>query len=349
MATECITIKAKGMHCPSCEHLIERALRRDGVSHVRADYATELVEVAFDPAVLTRHEIYDILRAKGYHPHEVRDSSDAPVHKPSHNNQDVQDMVPDAQHAQESSASRSLPVLTDDPLSIDDSLDHDINLRPYGLVIAIIGLFLMGYYGLRIYSSVSLPALDAGAGLGLIFVVGLLTGFHCIGMCGGFVVGYSTRQVKEGKSAATAHAQYALGKTLSYTVIGGLFGLLGSFIAFTPALRGWAAILAGFFLVIYGLNMLNVAPWLRRIRIPVPKKFARRMHETGAKAKSPLVIGLLNGLMIACGPLQAMYILAAGTGSMVEGAKMLLVFGLGTLPVLLGFGFVTTIISRQAT
>jgi uncharacterized protein len=51
--------------------------------------------------------------------------------------------------------------------------------------------------------------------------------------------------------------------------------------------------------------------------------------------------------MIGCGPLQAIYVLAAGTGSMVEGAKMLFVFGAGTLPVLLSFGAMTSLISHK--
>jgi hypothetical protein len=53
--------------------------------------------------------------------------------------------------------------------------------------------------------------------------------------------------------------------------------------------------------------------------------------------------------MIACGPLQAIYIMAAGTGSMFEGAKLLFIFGLGTLPVLLGFGYLTSFLSGKAT
>ena len=53
--------------------------------------------------------------------------------------------------------------------------------------------------------------------------------------------------------------------------------------------------------------------------------------------------------MIACGPLQAIYVMAAGTGSAIEGAKSLFVFGAGTLPVMLGFGLVTGYVSGRAT
>jgi LysM repeat protein len=72
------------------------------------------------------------------------------------------------------------------------------------------------------------------------------------------------------------------------------------------------------------------------------------MREASGRHR-PFTIGLLNGLMIACGPLQAMYVMAAGTGSAFEGAKMLFAFGLGTLPVLSAFGVLTTLISASLT
>ena len=58
------------------------------------------------------------------------------------------------------------------------------------------------------------------------------------------------------------------------------------------------------------------------------------------------MIGLLNGLMLGCGPLQAMYVMAAGTGSPQEGATMLFFFGLGTLIPLLSFGLIASGIPR---
>lgn len=189
------------------------------------------------------------------------------------------------------------------------------------------------------------PDLSQETSLALLFILGLLTGFHCIGMCGGFVISYATKA----KSKTRAHIEYGLGKTVGYATIGGIFGLFGSFIAFTPNLRGYAAMLAGLFLVIFGLNMLNIFPWLRKIRIKSPKFLNKYASKETQKSRSPLKIGLLNSLMIACGPLQAMYIYAAGTGSMLQGALSLTAFGLGTLPVLLGFGIITSIISASST
>jgi copper ion binding protein len=195
-----------------------------------------------------------------------------------------------------------------------------------------------------------IPRFDQGVSYGLLFVTGLLTGFHCIGMCGGFVIGYTAREAQRDKpSYGQAHLQYGIGKTLSYAFMGGAFGLLGSIITFTPYLRGIAQIVAGVFLLSFGLNNLTHVRFLRVFSFRMPSFLSRLVFVESRKTHSPFVIGLLSGLMIGCGPLQAIYVLAAGTGSMVEGAKMLFVFGAGTLPVLLGFGAMASLISSRVT
>ncbi|MEF3367447.1 sulfite exporter TauE/SafE family protein [Methylocystis sp. 9N] len=185
--------------------------------------------------------------------------------------------------------------------------------------------------------------------LGLIFLLGLLTGFHCIGMCGGFVVSYVARDASLGRSSILSHLAYGAGKTLSYTTIGAAFGWFGAFIAFTPMLRGFAGVAAGAFLIVFGLNMLGLFAPLRRFRLGLPPALDRWVNRETSGRHQPFVIGLLNGLMIACGPLQAMYVMAAGTGSPVEGAKTLFVFGLGTLPVMLAFGALASVLSSAVT
>ena len=212
---------------------------------------------------------------------------------------------------------------------------------------AILGFILVAYFLFKIGNYVELPQLSQNMSYGLLFLVGLFTGFHCIGMCGGFVASYTTKHAAEGKSTNAAHLAYGAGKLLSYTVIGAIFGFIGSIITFTSEMRGIAGIAAGLFLIVFGLNMLNIFPELRRFRIPMPAFLYSSIERK--RNSSPFAIGLMNGLMIACGPLQAIYIMAAGTGSAVEGAKLLFVFGLGTLPVMLGFGYATSILCTKMT
>lgn len=307
-----IKIKTKGMHCASCETLIEQSLRKiEGVGAVKADYATETVDVTFDTDKTDIDKILEAVNEKGY------DCSLIGIGKKEEIGQD-----PEYFH---------------------------INTRPVWIIFSIIGILIIAYFAFRFADNIALPQISANMGYGLLLIVGLLTGFHCVSMCGGFVVSYTAKHAQEGTKAHKSHFMYGLGKTISYTVIGAMFGLLGSIIAFTPLMRGVAGIIAGLFLVIFGLNMLNVFPWLRKLRLKMPLSISRFVGKESRKHNSPLFIGLLNGLMIACGPLQAIYIMAAGTGSMIEGAKILFIFGLGTLPVMLGFGFLTSFISSKAT
>ncbi|MFH1448669.1 MAG: sulfite exporter TauE/SafE family protein, partial [Candidatus Micrarchaeota archaeon] len=162
---------------------------------------------------------------------------------------------------------------------------------------------------------------------------------HCIAMCGGFVLSYS---LKQKSNSFIPHLSYGAGKLISYTVIGALFGLIGSAVAFTREMRIIAAFIAGAFLILYGFGMLNLLPrfasglnlsWISKIR-------------SYLASKGPFATGIATGFFIACGPLQAMYVLAAGSGDIAFGAFSLFFFGLGTLPVLLGFSYVSSMISR---
>jgi sulfite exporter TauE/SafE/copper chaperone CopZ len=195
----------------------------------------------------------------------------------------------------------------------------------------------------------SLDDISANASYGLLFLVGVLTSFHCIGMCGGFVLSYSVAAKNSEKSPHLSHISYGLGKIISYTGFGALFGLIGGAITITVMMKSIISGLAGLFLIMYGLSMMDAFAGLRRFHIRLPRFLVHRLFSQQRKSSSPLIIGLLNGLMIACGPLQAMYVLAAGTGSAVEGAKLLAVFAVGTLPLMLLLGYTANMVTANMT
>ncbi|MCB9362083.1 sulfite exporter TauE/SafE family protein [Candidatus Woesearchaeota archaeon] len=221
--------------------------------------------------------------------------------------------------------------------------------KPIGLVMAILGALVFGYFIIRFADGSAIPEFSDNMSYALLLLAGLLTGFHCVAMCGGFVVSYTTKAAQDNKPAYLGHMLYGSGKLISYTVIGALFGLLGMFIAFTPFMRGVAGILAGTFLILFGLHMFGLVKWFRNFQLRTPAFLAKIIHRKSKESTSPFIIGLLNGLMIVCGPLQAVYIMAAGTGSVIEGAKLLFIFGIGTLPVMLGFGYMTSFLSGKLT
>ena len=303
-AIETRIFAARGMHCPNCETVVERAVKElVGIRKVKADYGSETVEVTFDGTKTSLFSIFRAVELQGYECALIR---------------------------------RAHPFL-------------DGVKKVAEIALGFTGIALIFYLGIWLEHGHDLPRLDQHLSHGMIFVVGFLTGFHCVGMCGGLIVGYTARSAQQRRPHGLSHLAYGFGKTVSYSLLGGAFGFLGSIITFTPLIRSATAIAAGVFLVVFGLNMLHLFPHLRIFGFRMPAFLNRFVYAESRKHKSPFLIGLLNGLMIACGPLQAMYVMAAGTGSMLEGARIMLLFGAGTLPLLLGFGFLTSLISRKAT
>ena len=217
------------------------------------------------------------------------------------------------------------------------------------VTLALMGIFFILGLDSWISNHTDMPKLSRDMSYGLLIFIGFLTSFHCVGMCGPLILSYVAKSATHGHKSYSAHLLYGLGKTLSYTVIGAMFGIFGAVVAFTPYAEGAVGVAAGIFLILFGLHMLEVFPALSHFQFKTPKFVMRFVGKEYRKHSNPFVIGLLNGLMIICGPLQAMYVMAAGTGSWTEGAAILFFFGVGTLPLLLGFGFLTSLLSANLT
>jgi len=215
--------------------------------------------------------------------------------------------------------------------------------------LALLGIALILWLDSWFIDHAGMPDLTGDVNFGLLFLIGFLTSFHCVGMCGPLILGYIAKNAKAGQHSHTAHVLYGAGKTLSYTSIGALFGAFGAIVAFTPFTQGVIGVAAGFFLVLFGIHMLEIFPALHHFQFKTPGFVMRFVGKEYRKHSNPFVIGLLNGLMIICGPLQAMYVMAAGSGSWSQGAAILFFFGLGTLPLLMGFGFLTSLLSANLT
>lgn len=183
------------------------------------------------------------------------------------------------------------------------------------------------------------PVAKAGMSLSALFIIGLMTSLHCAAMCGGISIGTAAG----GKSANTA-LEYNAGRVISYTVTGGIVGALGRAFSISPAVKGTIQLIAGAFMIIMALNLTGCFSFLSALvpRLPrgLRKIFARR------GSGSPLMIGLLNGLM-PCGPLQAMQIYALSSGSWYMGALSMLCFALGTLPLMLGVGLISGRLNKR--
>ncbi len=179
-----------------------------------------------------------------------------------------------------------------------------------------------------------------------IFLMGLLGGAHCLGMCGG-VVGMLTAGLDESirlnpKKTAHYHLNYNIGRILSYILMGAIFGLVGLILAQTLQISLFdniLRILSGVLMIMVGLYIGN---WSSSIQIleRLGAKLWSKLQPIATKfipvtnLKSAFFVGLLWG-GIPCGLVYGALSFAVLSGSMFKGMLIMLVFGLGTLPSLL--------------
>ncbi|MDR1429056.1 MAG: sulfite exporter TauE/SafE family protein, partial [Spirochaetaceae bacterium] len=249
--------------------------------------------------------------------------------------------------------------------AIIESLDYkvlgDTERRPVsqiaGPLVLILALYML-LRGLGIGSLTSaFPLAEAGMGYGMLFVMGLVTSLHCVAMCGGINLSQSIPRapVQDGRKTRPLDLQaflppvlYNAGRILSYTAVGIIVGALGRVLTVSGRFQGAVQLIAGAFMVIMGLTMLDLFPALRRFNPRLPKFFTKKIQEQKTLDKGPLVIGLLNGLM-PCGPLQAMQLYALSTGSPVAGGISMFLFSAGTAPLMFGIGALSGVLSRKFT
>jgi len=177
----------------------------------------------------------------------------------------------------------------------------------------------------------------------VLFMIGLFTSLHCVGMCGGIMLSQSISNEVNGKfESFLPSLNYNIGRVLGYTVLGGVVGAIGSVLSVSIGFMSGVAIVAGIFMIVMGLNMAGFIIFRKYLKIPLPS------HSLNKKIRAPFLVGLLNGLM-PCGPLQTMQLYALGTGNALNGASSMLFFALGTLPLMLSFGTLTSLFSKDST
>ncbi len=170
-------------------------------------------------------------------------------------------------------------------------------------------------------------------------MLGLASGLHCVGMCGGIVGAFSL------KNAPARQALFNLGRISSYSLAGAAAGALGSAGAYAGlALPAQAAlyVLANFVLVLVGLQLAGVRNPLQKLEA-LGAPLWRRLQPLAARllpSRTPLhalAAGAAWG-WLPCGLVYGALAAAVFAGSPARGAAAMAAFGLGTLPWLLAAG-----------
>ncbi|MGV8980845.1 urease accessory protein UreH domain-containing protein [Clostridium sp.] len=220
------------------------------------------------------------------------------------------------------------------------STGNSSNHKMVGIFIIVAAIILIG----NSTGGIDMTSRLNGATYFVLFIVGALTSIHCVGMCGGIMLSQSINKDSKSKFDSMKPAiLYNAGRVVAYTILGGIVGSLGSVFSLSLPVKAGLQIFAGVFMIMMGLNMSGYSLF-RKFNIKLPWSACSLKK----KPKTPFLVGVLNGLM-PCGPLQTMQIYALGTGSAYKGALAMLIFSLGTVPLMLSFGALSGIMSKGYT
>ena len=175
---------------------------------------------------------------------------------------------------------------------------------------------------------------------------------HCIGMCGGIVVAYSSTKIDPKSSYITqtaSHLAYNFGRVTTYTILGGMFGFLGSVLAFSPTTKGVLFLITGLLMILAGLSLIGNLKFLNSAEWSVSKyawyQNTFRKLISSKSYGSFYLLGMLNGI-IPCGLVYSFAIFAASTATPWGGALVMATFGLATIPALFFLGVITKFLQK---
>jgi len=181
----------------------------------------------------------------------------------------------------------------DDEISKLDKIKSAINSAGYStkqsmdykffgilVIVAVIGVLGINTVGFDMESMLQ------NASYAVLFIAGVLTSIHCVGMCGGIMLSQSISKESNNKFEAVKPALlYNLGRVISYTILGGIIGAVGSVFSLSIKSKAAVQIIAGIFMIMMGLNMAGFGIF-RKFQVKLPRSFCKLKNKSG----SPFVV-----------------------------------------------------------
>jgi sulfite exporter TauE/SafE len=187
-----------------------------------------------------------------------------------------------------------------------------------------------------------------------VFLVGLLGGVHCLGMCGS-IVGIFTTQAPKDASRWPFHLAYSSGRIASYAIAGALAGAVGQaglLMRDAVPVQHLLFALSSLMLVVLGMYLAGLWGATRQLE-RLGSGLWKRLQPFTAKllpvdtVPRAMGLGVLWG-WLPCGLVYSVLVTSLASGSASQGSLIMLAFGLGTLPNLLAIGLFWESIKRWA-
>jgi sulfite exporter TauE/SafE/copper chaperone CopZ len=237
----------------------------------------------------------------------------------------------------------------------DDRPLFSRNIRVYkdlaiGLVIVTVLLLLFTKLGINNLSKIN----TKGASVGLVaLMLGLTAGFStCMALIGGLVLSMSSRHAEKHPTATPMqkfrpHLFFNLGRIVSFVILGGVIGGIGSAFQLKGGVLGLLTAFVGVVMLLLGLQLTELFPRMKgALTLPssiskffgINKRASREYSHTDS-----MLLGAAT-FFLPCGFTQAMQLYAVSTGSITSGALIMGLFALGTAPGLLSIGGLTSVV-----
>lgn len=189
--------------------------------------------------------------------------------------------------------------------------------------------------------------------LGVIFLTGLTVGgLTCLAVQGGLLASViATREgeinLNRKKYVFYVTSVFLVSKLIAYTILGFILGGFGDALNISGNLQTWMQFIAGMYMLIVALNLLEIHPVFRYFILQPPRFLAKAIHNQ-SKSKAifaPLLLGAMT-IFIPCGTTLGIGALAISSANAIVGAAIMNIFILGTIPLFLGIGFLTAVLGE---
>ena len=303
-------VPIKGMHCRSCEILIEDELTQiPGVCRVDVSEKKASAEVYYTTGSLRVNDIEEAVQKAGY----------------------------------EVGLNEKKPWISKNIADYADVFYAGIALFFLYVIVSILGLtklFSVGGGHPTSLVTVLIVGLTAGFSTCMALIGGLILGT---------ATRYAQKHPDATNSQRfTPHMWFNAGRIASYTVLGGIIGGAGSFFQISGFSIGLLTLAVALVMLTLGIQLTGLFPRLDGFRLTIPKGIGRlfglkNQENSEYSHKNSFLMGA-GTFFLPCGFTQAMQLYAISSGNILSGALIMGVFAVGTAPGLLGIGGLTSVI-----
>ena len=303
-----VELKIYGMHCASCEVLIEQKFKKiAGVEKVSVNHANGKAQLlcSREPNLA---ELNNLVKADGYRVSFWHDR-----------HQQIQ-------------------------LDRDKNTAKDY-LQMGGIFLVIVSLYsILKQFDL--VPSISISRHMSYGVIFLIGLFAAIS--TCIAVVGGLLLAMAGKYNEShpdltGIQKLKPHIYFNAGRVAGYTAFGAAIGGLGSVLTLSPRANGYLIILVSAVMLMLGFQLLHIFPWLRRFSPKMPKFIGHKIHDLSMKENksAPFVLGA-STFFLPCGFTQSLQLYVLASGDWRIGALTMLTFSLGTMPALFSLSAISS-------